>query len=242
MKKIHETIPVLIAALLSLVFTACGILDISGKVTDAEETTNIAGTITESSAPAAETYASEETTYEMGYINGGTYINDFLKIGCQLDDNWTFYNEEQLAELSGLTVDFIQDEEISDTLAESLDSGKVVFDMYASSSDGLVSMNITFENLGVLYGITMDEDEYVDLSMDNLPQAFSDSMYENIVLEKTTVEFAGEPRPAVTVTGGISNLPLYETIVCIKKGNYMSAITLFSINEDVTDYLAGLFL
>jgi hypothetical protein len=43
-----------------------------------------------------------------------------------LDENWTYFNDEQLAEVSGLTLDSIQDEDISNMFEKSLENGRVV--------------------------------------------------------------------------------------------------------------------
>ncbi|MCE5236701.1 MAG: hypothetical protein LLF87_11720 [Eubacteriales bacterium] len=113
--------------------------------------------------------------------------------------------------------------------------------MYAASSDGLATINILFENLGVVYGFALDEDKYIDLAMENLQQSLESSGIENIALEKTPLDFAGASRTAISITGELSGVPLYESLVCMKQGNYMASITICSINENIAEQLAGLF-
>lgn len=234
MKKTFKFMPLLLASLLVLVLflTACGGTDISGNVTDVNSP---------SPTPDAAPPTPEEREYEMGSANGGVYTNDFLKIGCKLDENWSFYNDDQLAQLSGITADAIQDEDISKLFRESADSGKVIFDMYAASADGLATINILFENLGVVYGFALDEDKYIDLAMENLQQSLEASGIEKIALEKTAVDFAGASRAAIAITGELSGVPLYESLICMKQGNYMASITICSVGENITEQLAGLF-
>ena len=222
----------------ALFLTACDGKDISG---DTKNEADATGVISASPTPDAATPAPEESSYKMGSTDGGVYTNDFLKIGCTLDENWTYYNDEQLAELSGIAFDAIDNEDLSKAFKESTDSGKIVFDMYAASSDGLATINIVFENLGVVYGIVLDEDKYLDLAMENLQQTLEASGIENLTVEKTTIEFAGASKPAIATTGELSGFPLYESIICIKQGNYMANITLCSVNENIIEQLAALF-
>lgn len=205
-----------------------------------ENTAAATDAISVSATPEA-TLPSEESAYEMGIVNGDTYTNDFLKIGCKLGENWSYYDETQLAELSGIVADTIGDEAISEKFRESTDNGKVVYDMYAASSDGLANINIAFENLGVVYGMALDEDSYIDLSLESVQAALESSGVENLVIAKSSISFAGVSRPAITVAGEISGIPLYESVVCMKQGNYMAVITLTSFNENITEQLAGLF-
>ncbi|MEN6470080.1 MAG: hypothetical protein ABFC62_01300 [Clostridiaceae bacterium] len=115
MKKTFSPMLLFLTALLvlALFFTACGGTDISGKVTDAGNTAGAGDANSASPSPDAASPVPEESAYEMGSANGGVYTNDFLKIGCKLDENWTFYGDDQLAQLSGITADAIQDKDIS---------------------------------------------------------------------------------------------------------------------------------
>ncbi len=245
MKKTFKFLPVLLASLMILVFilAACGNPDISGKVTDTdiENTADTTDAIPASPTPGAATPTPEENEYRMGSTNGGIYTNDFIGIACELDENWVYFGDEQLAELSGIAADAIGDEELSKIIQESTDSGKVVYDMYAASSDGLANISIAIENLGVVYGMALDEDKYLDVTLESLPAAFESSGIENLVIEKSSVEFAGATRPGLVVTGEISGVLLYESMTCIKQGNYMAVIALTSFNENITEQMAGLF-
>lgn len=41
-----------------------------------------------------------QSGFQRGTIENGIYTNTFVGIGCQLSDDWTYYTDEQLAELS----------------------------------------------------------------------------------------------------------------------------------------------
>ena len=206
----------------------------------------------ESSAPTADTgdtptadVPSDEPTapaddgpdYEFGSMTGGVYKNDFLGIGCTLDESWTYYSDEEIANLNGLVIDSMDDEEIAETLR----SSSVIYDMYAMAESGLVTMNIVFENLGVLYGTALDTAGYVDIAISNLGDALTSAGYSDVNCEKTTVDFCGETCDAIDITGVLSEMTVYEKLICMKRGNYIAVITLASFGEDVTADLAALF-
>ena len=46
-----------------------------------------------------------QSGFQRGTIENGIYTNTFVGIGCQLSDDWTYYTDEQLAELSGVVAE-----------------------------------------------------------------------------------------------------------------------------------------
>jgi len=101
--------------------------------------------------------------------------------------------------------------------------------------------NVSFEYVGDEYGMALIDDMFLNIAMDTLPKTLESSGVETFLIEKSSVPLAGASRPAITMTGEISGIPIYESIVCIKKGNYMAVIWLTSIKENITEQLAGLF-
>ena len=234
MKLRSKIISAIITLSLILSLAACGSKDVSGNVTAPETKTDANETADNSPAP-------EEATFNIGSTDGGTYTNDYLGIGCKLDETWTFYDEKQLADLNGVVVDSIDNKELADKYSESLESGKTVFDMYATSSDGLAQINIVIENLGVIYGNTIDESSYVDLSMDTLKETLDSAGMTNTTVEKISIDCAGATRSGFAASGESEGIAIYEKGICIKKGNYMAIITVSSYTQDTTDTLASLF-
>ena len=43
----------------------------------------------------------EETEFQSGRVEGGTYTNEFLSVACQLGDEWTYLTDEEIAQLNG---------------------------------------------------------------------------------------------------------------------------------------------
>ena len=174
---------------------------------------------------------------EMGSVNGGTYTNAFAGIGCALDETWVFYTKEQIAELNGFLTDGTSDEDMK----KLMENSQSVQDMYASSTDGLMTINVVFQNMGLLLGTTMSAQEYAELHVTQIPDAMEAYGFEDVTASVTTAELADEERPAIALTATIQDIPVYELIVCLRQGNYIYCVTLCSYTEDVTAQMAELF-
>ena len=138
-------------ALLSAL-TACG----------GDSAEDVSGTL-----PPETPMTPEETEFQSGRVEGGTYTNEFLSVACQLGDEWTYLTDEEIAQLNGEIGESLTDEELS----EMFSNGKTVQDMYAASADGTATINVIFEDMGVLYGAALDEDAYINLVMPTLEDA-----------------------------------------------------------------------
>lgn len=148
---------------------------------------------------------------DMGTVSGGTYTNRFAGISCTQDDSWYFYTDEQIDELNGFVRESTSDEE----LKARLESSSSVQDMYAASTDGLMTINVVFTNMGLLGGSTVTPQDVAELSVEQVP--------------------------AVAVSAMNGDIATYELLVCLKAGNYSFSVTLCSFTEDVTADMAALF-
>ena len=126
--------------------------------------------------------ADDAGTPELGSVNGGTYTNEFAGIGCTLDETWTFYTEAQIAEINGFLTEGTSDEDMRQLMEEN----QSVYDMYASSTDGLMTMNVVFQNMGLLFGTTMSAQDYVQLSAEQLPDAMGTYGFDDVTAAVTT--------------------------------------------------------
>ena len=138
------------AAALALVciLTACGTGSPApeGGTTTPMDENKAAGTVT---IPVPEE-TGDTPDDTLGALTGGTYTNKTARITCKLDDSWLFYNDSQLLELNGVLT-----EAGGGDVASLAESGKAVYDMYAVSTGGLMTMNVTYQNLGLLSGASM---------------------------------------------------------------------------------------
>ncbi len=224
----------LAALLLTFALTACGSQNNSqagGNVIPG--TSDNAGGQVQTPAPSA----ADDAAATLGSVNGGTYTNSFAGISCTLDDSWLFYTDEQIAELNGFVVDGTDNEELKKRLEES----SSIQDMYVSSTDGLMTMNVTFVNMGLM-GKTVTPQDVAELSAEQIPAALESYGLSDVTAKVTAVDFAGQKNvPAVAVSGTMQDVPMYELVVCLKAGNYSFTVTLCSFTEDMTADMAALF-
>lgn len=172
-----------------------------------------------------------------GSVNGGVYTSAFAGMGCALDDSWTFYTDEQIGALNGL----LTSQSSSEDVKTRLENTSGVYDMYAASTDGLLTINVAYQNLGLLGG-DVTAQEYAELSSEQLPDALTSYGFTDVEAAVTSGDFAGRTAcPAVAITAKLGDTTLYERMYCIKAGSYLYCVTLSSFTEDVTEAMAGLF-
>ena len=225
MKKLFA---MLMALTILMTMAACG----QQTTDDAGGTVDPGAVADQDTSGQVDMPADDAGTPELGSVNGGTYTNEFAGIGCRLDEGWVFNTAEQMAALKRST-----DEEMRQLMEEN----QSVYDMYASSTDGLMTMNVVFQNMGLLFGTTMSAQDYVELSAEQLPDAMGTYGFEDVTASVTTAEFAGAECPAIAITATVQDTPMYELLVCMKEGNYIYCVTLCSYTEDVTAQMAALF-
>lgn len=215
----------------------------SPNVETSENQETVRGTVSTETPTDTQSGESEEDYSEkIGTINGSVYENSYFGYGCSFNDSWTFYNDEELAELVGITADSME----NDVMAEYLKNSGSTYDMYAYADDGIVTVNVTIENLGVLYGAALDESSYAELALDNAIDALNSIDGVEVVESNIQdMEFAGGTHTSIkflssyTVEGVDVNL--YQLLICVKSGNYMSVITFTTFFEDITETLAAEF-
>lgn len=214
MKKLTAMLLVLV---MMLSLCACGEKNVSGTVSPQEEQT--------------------EVDFQLGVTTGGKYESTFLGIGCSLDDSWSFASQEELAQMIGATAEMFDNEEY----AEQMKNTDMFYDMAAASDDGLVNINIIIQNMGLLYGMALSEEKYIEISQEGLEEQLSSAGFTLEGVEAGTVTFAGQERSGLHITCTYQGIAYYCQQVYIKQGNYMSVITLASFFEDDTDAMLDYF-
>lgn len=214
MKKLTAMLLVLV---MMLSLCACGEKNVSGTVSPQEEQT--------------------EVDFQLGVTTGGKYESTFLGIGCSLDDSWSFASQEELAQMIGATAEMFDNEEY----AEQMKNTDMFYDMAAAADDGLVNINIIIQNMGLLYGMALSEEKYIEVSQEGLEEQLSSAGFTLEGVEAGTVTFAGQERSGLHITCTYQGIAYYCQQVYIKQGNYMSVITLASFFEDDTDAMLDYF-
>lgn len=241
MKK--TAVSILLAAALALL-TACGGGSSSGGTSpfapagQTQKPTD-AATPPETQAPAVPDDADVPSDPLLGVYSASTntYENKFIGIGCQLDADWEVFDEAAIAELNGLMMDAMTDE----ALAEQMENSGTFMPFYAQAEGGYVTLNITLENLGLLYGSMLEEKDYAELAVQQLPAALESLGLSDITTEVTTAVFAGGQHAAISLSGTMQDVEFHELMICMKVNRYIANITAASYFTDVTGDVLDLF-
>ncbi|MEN6419719.1 MAG: hypothetical protein ABFC73_12450 [Clostridiaceae bacterium] len=183
----------------------------------------------------------EVEEFQTGKIDGNSYSNEFFGIGCELDDTWTVLSEEEIAERSGLVFDTMEQGGMDDSARKAMENGNMVFDFFAQKTDNSAAINVSVGNIGILYGTAMTEEGYVDATTEQIVESVETIGYSNVTTEKTTVTLAGAEHAALNLSGDYSGIPIYQTLVVLRKGLYVECIAFTSGGEDTSSDLAALF-
>ena len=230
MKKIFALLLAL-AMLLSL--SACG--GSAAKEPQQPEATEPAA---EPASEPAENGAEEDEPI-LGVYDEAAYVytNEFAGLACQLDESWTVLDQAQIAEVMGLASELVTDEDAKNVLENS----GAVHPFYAFTDEGLVTLNMGIENLGLLYGVLLDEKTYAEKGAEQLAPALESMGMSDVSTEITTISFAGGEHTAIRVYGLFQGVDFYETLVCVKVKSYIATITAGSYLEDVTGDVLAMF-
>ncbi len=209
--------------------------------TDNEESEEESATESEEeSATESEEESADETeegeAFEFGEVDSNVYENAFIGLGCSLGEEWGFYSDEEIKELNNMATDMAGEE-----VAEIIENADMIYDMYAVHSDGMSSVNVNLENVGIAKIALLDVEESLSNSKDILEDAFANMGYEDISIENTTVEVEGEEFHALNVSASYSDMAMYELIFSGTSGKYMWTVTIGTFGEDTTQEIFDTF-
>ncbi len=216
----------------------------TSAVTDAETeavTDAVTEAVTEAETDAvteAETDAvtEEEKELTLGNIDGNTYKSDFIGIGCTLDDSWVFYNDEQIAQINGITQSYYDEDYL-----EQVKNAAVYIDMYAANQETASTINISFQKGTKIAVLLTDIDKALTSSVDSIESTFANMGGKNFKYELCDVEIGGETFRGMDIYVEINGVPVYETMFCMKRGEYFVFGCVATYVEDTTDDILGMF-
>ena len=183
---------------------------------------------------------SEEETAEIfgeafGTIEDDRYVNEYFGLGFAPPEEWTFYTEEELAEMMNLTIAVMEDEDLRETMRNFMEDGSSVTNMAARKGIGTQNLNMRLmknEN-GMLM---MYSEEYI---LKQIVATVEDQLtaagYEDLELEIREIEFAGKAKPALFITGAFYNIPVYQAEILLMGEEYYAIVTFTSLQEDLLE-------
>ncbi len=210
--------------------------------TEAAETEAVETEAPENAAPettAAESEPSAEEAFAaLGNVDGNVYTNDHFGLRFEAVDTWYIATPEQIAQLSGMAADAIEDEDLADKL---LNSG-VVYDFYAMDTSDNTNINIALQDIGlfgsILVNTTVDIAEKVKPQVE---QAYKQAGYEMLSCETSTQSFMGEDVTCLTAHIIAQGNEMYQRQVYKAKGNYLAVITATGLSDEASQAALEMF-
>ena len=226
MKKLFALLLVL-----SLLLAGCGGSEPApGEVTPATE--------------AATEPAPTEKPLSFGRIEGGTYTNTYAGIGCQLDENWSFYSAQELQELPEMVNGLIEGSDA----AEIMEQYPQIFDLQAENVNDLLAVNVVYTKISMqerLVYAALNEEETIDATLQNkdlLIQSYTQAGMEVESIEKVTVMFLGQEHTGIRTVAYSQGIPIYMLqVMDFKLGAYGMNLTATSYLEDNAQSVLDLF-
>lgn len=157
--------------------------------------------------------------FSRGTVSDGVYTNSFAGIVFSIPEEWDVYSNEELEEMYG-------------SILTSDEDGKMLtcYDFVAQAKDG-TSFTVSYENLGFLYGITIDEEEYLELMLEELRSQMQ-SAYGDTVCETGRTSVSGKIVPCINATVEVDGMKVCSCFVPKKVGDVMAGITVGALSEN----------
>ena len=219
----------------ALLLCGCGNSEpVSGEVTP----------VTEAPAEVTEAPAPTEKPLSFGRIEGGTYTNTYMGIGCTMDENWSIYSAEELQSLPETVQGAIAGSDLESLMADY----PQIFDLQAENVNDLLAVNIVYTKIGLqerLLYAAQTEEETVDgiLSQaDLIKESYTQAGMEVESMEKVQVTFLGETHYAIRTVAQSQGVPIYMLqVMNFDLGAYGINLTATSYLEDNTQSVLDLF-
>lgn len=238
-----RVLALVLSLIMVLSFAACGEEpDVRGEqIVNGTENANTTLDTTEANDDdVADTTAAAEDEKELalGAIDGLTYENAFIGIGCTLDSSWTFSTEEEIMALNNMGAELIAEE-----YQEALKNATVIYDMMATKDNMTDTIQVVLEKLNPLQIVALNVADNYNAVSDVLKQTYESAGGSDYKDEISKLTIDSETFDAMNVSVNINGVTIYQTILSIKCGSYLATIT-FTATEAaaISEIVEGFYL
>ncbi len=160
----------------------------------------------------------EDKRIARGSITDNVYKNESLDITFTAPNGWTFYTDEQLAEMMNVTKDVLKNEELFD--AEGVANA---IDFMAIETATANNINLAVENLKRSGNSKMTIEEYLEHSKKQINEQVEDMTYTFTDTGKATI--SGDEYTTMKASCTINGITLTQYFYVRKVNYYMVSIT-----------------
>ncbi len=171
-----------------------------------------------------------------GTVDGNTYTNEVLKLGCVLGDGWTFCSDDEISELNGSST-----KNTALLTRKQIEQSGILYDMLAKD-DGTGSVSLSYEKLNIIYSGAHTPADYVDRSRKKLNSVLKQQKFTDIRIEDDEMLFCGKNWRVLRISAVLQEYPFYETLLFLPVDEYMACLSIGSYNTDIAeDVLKGFY-
>ncbi|MBR5472941.1 MAG: hypothetical protein IKU82_03025 [Clostridia bacterium] len=172
----------------------------------------------------------------LGNVKGSVYENEFIGIGCKLDSQWTFFNDEQLREMNN-----IAEENMDMDIEELFENTTIVYDMYAERYSGIDNINVNLEKVDPEQLEALVIKDNFNALAPMIVSNFESMGFSNVTYEVATRKIDGQEFDCLNVSYETEGMRLFQSNISIKCDGYLANITFTTSGGDVIDELTEMF-
>lgn len=234
MKKIFA-IALVLMMVLSL--CACGGNDepIRGEQIDNNSGSNVEpsmGEVTEDKAQETEPEETEAEGLTLGVTSGLTYESEFIGIGCNLPEGWSFYTDEQIRQLNNIAIDASGEE-----LQSLMENATVIYDMFASDPTGANNISVNMEKVNPIQLVALDLEQNLENSKSLLKTSFENMGCTDYSAEIGSITVEGVEFVCLNEVIEFPGTTLYQCLIPVKCSGYLANISLTANDEAILSEL-----
>ena len=216
MKKVLAT---LLAMVMLLSMAACGSEDVRGVQSDNKNNTE-----------------PNEPEFSMGAVSGLTYENEFIGIGCKLNDQWSFSTDEEIREMNNATAEMAGEE-----FQDIIQNASVIYDMHAVHSNEMDNIIVSLEKVNPLQLVGLDLEDNFEALLPTMQEAFENIGYTDIKFDIGTVTIEGKEFTTLYVNAVIAGYEVYQATIAIKCSGYLASISVTTYGQEALNELLKSF-
>jgi len=171
--------------------------------------------------------STESAKFDAGKVVGNVYTNEYAGLTFTAPDGWTFASDEEIADLMGISMDLVTENEAAQKIAELT----TVYGMMAKSADQLSNVQVVFENTA-LSGSKLSAEEYVEIIASQLDTVYDDFGATYEASDIRTIKIGANEYIYMDIFVDLGGVVLEQGYACRKvDSKYMANIVITAYEE-----------
>lgn len=213
-----QTLTILLALCLMLALAACGE---NGQTTDSSTK---APETTQGSAPET---TGAGTTEIRGKVESDAYVNEYLNLRVERPQSWTFYSEDQIAEMNSYTTEMFEETDIADIVKQ---AGQATDMMMADADSNSVNLILQPSQASLE---KLSDEQIFQLSEMTVKTQLNSVGWTLDKYEALTMQVGGVERSVLHMAVTANGVSFDEYQLWLRPGgDYMATLTL-AVQKDV---------